>query len=107
MCQRKTSIAKTETDCRECGRRINPGDPIELAKSTRWAKSYGRWGERAIRYWKHADCMIHQRCPACNGRIIAGNYAWGCENWSSGCAIRVPFSSANPVQALWMIELPG
>ncbi len=31
------------------------------------------------------------KCPLCGGAILKGKTAWGCSNYASGCALRVPF----------------
>lgn len=39
---------------------------------------------------KTADAPL--RCPLCGGDVIEGRTAWGCSNYKSGCAFRVPFT---------------
>jgi hypothetical protein len=95
--------ARTNSTCGRCGGAIAPGDRIEKVeeKNGRWSKSYGKWLRRARRYWRHIDCMVGQPCPLCDGRLIAGSKAWGCDRWSSGCGYRVPFIDKNPLRTLW------
>lgn len=40
------------------------------------------------------DTLIGQPCPLCGkGTIIKGNTAYGCSEWKSGCAYRLPFAN--------------
>lgn len=39
---------------------------------------------------KSADAPL--KCPLCGGEILEGRAAWGCSNYKSGCAFRIPFT---------------
>ncbi len=44
-----------------------------------------------------ADTLIGQPCPLCHkGRIVKGKTAYGCSEWRSGCAFRLPFGQSRP-----------